>query len=82
MVDNMKESFAELIEQSPWMDKETKEKSLLKIKNMKSQVAYPNVIINTPILNEFYKYVGSFVFINFELCLVYAIVSISFFIIG
>ncbi|XP_075730871.1 neprilysin-1-like [Rhipicephalus microplus] len=57
LVKRLKEVFKSSLEENRWMDKETKEKALLKLDQMDSKIAYPKWGLNMTFLEELYHYV-------------------------
>ena len=55
IVDYVKKAAQVLLENIPWMDKETKDKAIKKLNNMKSFVGYPEELTSRTILDEYYK---------------------------
>lgn len=55
MVLDLKVAFSSLIEESDWMDQETKINALEKANEMKAHVGYPNWIANRTTLELAYK---------------------------
>ncbi|XP_055389923.1 neprilysin-1 [Condylostylus longicornis] len=55
MLQNIRSAFNDLVKNTNWMDKETKERTLKKSMNMKSFIGFPDWITNKTVLDEYYK---------------------------
>lgn len=55
MVKSIQNSFEFLVEQSKWMDIETKERTLMKSSKMRTLIGFPEWILDKEKLNDFYK---------------------------
>lgn len=57
IIEAVKEAFIEMLQSVTWMDADTKREATLKLLHMKSRIGYPDWLINTTYLEEFYKYI-------------------------
>jgi predicted metalloendopeptidase len=55
IVSEIKIEFEKLLIANDWMDKETKEEALKKLKSMNSNVAYPSQLMNDSMIEDYYK---------------------------
>jgi len=55
MTEEIMQSFQELLSQTDWIDKETKELAAQKVDAMLLQIGYPDFILNPQLLNDWYK---------------------------
>lgn len=60
MIGHIKTAFSSLVQESHWMDQETKIRALEKAAAMKDFVAYPDWILNKTRLSQIYEGVCSF----------------------
>lgn len=60
MLKYIKDSYKTMFEQATWMDKETKEKAVIKLSSIESLIAYPNAEQLSLILEEMYGNVSIF----------------------
>ena len=57
MVNDIKESFDDLIEQSDWLDDSTRQKALKKLDAIHQNVGYPDWILDNKQLDQYYNLV-------------------------
>lgn len=55
MIGHLKVAFSSLVEESDWMDEETKVRALEKARAMKEYVGYPDWILNRTTLESAYS---------------------------
>jgi membrane metallo-endopeptidase-like protein 1 len=55
MIDNIRSAFAELLEEAPWMDQETRVVAQEKADAIKEKIGYPEYIMNDTALNADYE---------------------------
>ncbi|KAJ1346492.1 Neprilysin-11 [Parelaphostrongylus tenuis] len=55
MIENLRESFADLVNQNDWMDEMTKSTAILKANSMINNIGYPNITNDIKKLDEQYK---------------------------
>ncbi len=58
MINKIIDEFKEILNESDWMDKESKLKALEKASNIDIKIGYPDFIKNDTYLNELYKEVS------------------------
>jgi predicted metalloendopeptidase len=59
MTKEIMQSFRELLSQTNWIDKETKDKAVQKVNAMTLRIGYPDFILKSQLLNERYKDVSN-----------------------
>ncbi|CAD5115683.1 DgyrCDS4635 [Dimorphilus gyrociliatus] len=55
MISDIREAFNEILEENDWMDEETKKVAEEKANAMKERIGYPDFILNSTKLDEFYS---------------------------
>ncbi|XP_054153016.1 neprilysin-1-like isoform X2 [Oppia nitens] len=55
MINDIKESYNQLIAESDWLDESTKNKSLIKLNAIKQNIGYPDWLLNNDDLDNYYK---------------------------
>ena len=55
MIDNLISEFKKILEESDWMDPESKQKALEKVSYMDKKIGYSDEIFNNTYLENFYK---------------------------
>lgn len=58
VIENVKAAFKQRLDESDWLDDETKGKSKEKVDAITKMVAYPDQVFNDTYLNEFYSAVS------------------------
>lgn len=56
MIEAVKDAFNETLQSVTWMDADTRREATMKLQRMKSRIGYPDWLLNTTYLEEFYKY--------------------------
>ena len=55
MTDYLRKAFAKILDETKWMDSETKKEAVKKLANMKQFMAYPNELLEKDKVDGFYK---------------------------
>ena len=55
VVENLRNEFIIMLDELTWMDSQTKTNALKKVSQMSAHIAYPQEILDSRLINEFYK---------------------------
>lgn len=55
MVDDIKREFFDVLKNTDWIDKQTKERALKKASVMDAQIGYPSELLDDNKIDDFYK---------------------------
>lgn len=55
LIGDLEDAFVDLLNDNDWMDAESKAQALLKVQNMISLIAYPDLVENGTELDKFYE---------------------------
>lgn len=55
MMENIHKAFEKIVNESKWMDDESKSKTLYKARKMKEIIGYPDFVLDTDFLDDFYS---------------------------
>ena len=58
MINDIKQSYNQLIKESDWLDEVTKNKSLIKLNAIKQNIGYPDWMISNKELDNYYNLVN------------------------